>query len=197
MPLRNRVTPFSTIEDDPARGMFMGNRGCLHGDHKNLEVEQTREKRWLICLTVFKGRKRRIMHPGAYTELFFLDEATALSAGHRPCAECRRPNYDSFLRLFPGKRANAEALDRVLASQRLRPYPEDFGALPDGAMFEIEGAAFLKWRGKAFAWSHTGYAPAPIPEGQVEVLTPEGTVEAIAKGYKPIVHPSVNAKPDR
>jgi hypothetical protein len=172
--------------------MFMGNRGCLHGDHKNLEVEQTREKRWLICLTVFKGRKRRIMHPGAYTELFFLDEATALSAGHRPCAECRRPNYDSFLRLFPGKRANAEALDRVLASQRLRPYPEDFGALPDGAMFEIEGAAFLKWRGKAFAWSHT-----PIPEGQVEVLTPEGTVEAIAKGYKPIVHPSVNAKPDR
>ena len=197
MPLRNRVTPFSSIEADPARGMFMGNRGCLHGEHKNLEVEQTREKRWLICLTIFKGRKRRIMHPGAYTELFFLDEATALAAGHRPCAECRRQNYDLFLRLFPGKRANAEQLDRVLASQRLRPYPEDFAALPDGAMFEREGAAFLKWRGKAFVWSHAGYSPAPVPEGQVEVLTPEDTVETIAKGYKPVVHPSVNTKPGR
>ncbi|MCA3248758.1 MAG: hypothetical protein ACKOEE_16260 [Tagaea sp.] len=190
MPLQNRVTPFSRIEADPARGLFMGNRGCLHGEYKNLEVEQTREKRWLICLTTFRGRKRRLMHPGAYTELFFLDEATALAAGHRPCAECRRQNFDAFLKLFPGKRANAEALDRTLASQRLRPYPEDFAALPDGAMFEREAAAFLKWRGKAHAWSHAGYAPAPIPDGKVEVLTPEGTLEAIAKGYKPVVHPS-------
>jgi hypothetical protein len=197
MPLQNRVTPFSAIQADPARGMFMGNRGCLHGEHKNLEVEQTREKRWLICQTIFKGRKRRIMHPGAYTELFFLDEATALAAGHRPCAECRRQNYDLFLRLFPGKRSNAEALDRTLASQRLRPYPEDFAALPDGTMFESGGLAFLKWRGKAFAWSHAGYTPAAAPAGPVEVLTPEDTVETIAKGYKPVVHPSVNAKPDR
>lgn len=193
MPLQNRVTPFSTIEADPARGTFMGNRGCLHGEYKNLEVEQTREKRWLICQVNFKNRKRRIMHPGAYTELFFLDEATALAAGHRPCAECRRQSYEAFLKLFPGKRANAEQLDRALASQRLRPYPEDFAALPDGTMFERDGAAFLKWRGKAFAWGHAGYTPAPAPEGQVEVLTPEGTVEAIAKGYKPVVHASTRA----
>jgi hypothetical protein len=197
MPLQNRVTPFSAIEADPARGLFMGNRGCLHGAHKNLEVAQTREKRWLICLTNFKNRKRRLMHPGAYTELFFLDEATALAAGHRPCAECRRQSYDAFLKLFPGKRANAEQLDRALASQRLRPYPEDFAALPDGAMVEVDGQALLKWRGKAFAWRHAGYAPAPVPSGPVEVLTPEGTVEAIAKGYKPVVHASVNAPPGR
>ena len=90
-------------------------------------------------------------------------------------------NDGSFITL------NAEELD----------YSYRHSALPDGAMFEIEGAAFLKWRGKAFAWSHAGYAPAPTPDGQVEVLTPEGTIEAIAKGYKPVVHPSVNARPDR
>ncbi len=190
MTLRNRVTPFSTIEANPARGTFMGNRGCLHGEYKNLEVEETREKRWLVCALTFKGRKRVLMRPGAYTELFFLDEATALAAGHRPCAECRRKNYDAFLKLFPGKPANAEWLDRNLASQRGRPYPDEFANLPDGAMYERDGDAFLKWHGRAFRWRHTGYEPAGIPDGLVEVITPEGTVEAIAKGYRPAVHPS-------
>jgi hypothetical protein len=193
MTLRNRVTPFSTIEANPARGTFMGNRGCLHGEYKNLEVEETREKRWLICLLNFKGRKRDLMRPGAYTELFFLDEATALAAGHRPCAECRRKNYDAFLKLFPGKLANAEWLDRNLASQRGRPYPEQFDALPDGAMYEQGGVAFLKWRGHPWRWTHNGYEPAGKPDGLVEVITPEGTVEAIAKGYRPAVHPSASA----
>jgi hypothetical protein len=190
MTLRNRVTPFSTIEANPARGMFMGNRGCLHGEYKNLEVEETREKRWLICSLNFKGRKRVLMRPGAYTELFFLDEATALAAGHRPCAECRRKNYDAFLKLFPGKPANAEWLDRNLASQRGRPYPDEFANLPDGTMYELGGDAFLKWHGRAFRWTHDGYEPAEKPGEPVEVITPEGTVEAIAKGYRPAVHPS-------
>lgn len=190
MTLRNRVTPFSTIEANPARGMFMGNRGCLHGEYKNLEVEETREKRWLVCSLNFKGRKRVLMRPGAYTELFFLDEATALAAGHRPCAECRRKNYDAFLKLFPGKPANAEWLDRNLASQRGRPYPDEFANLPDGAMYELGGDAFLKWHGRAFRWTHDGYEPAEKPGEPVEVITPEGTVEAIAKGYRPAVHPS-------
>ncbi|MCA3262877.1 MAG: hypothetical protein ING44_13120 [Telmatospirillum sp.] len=190
MPLQNRVTPFSTIEADPARGMFMGNRGCLHGEHRNLEVEHTREKRWLVCLTSFKGRKRRIMQPGHYTELFFLDEATALAAGHRPCAECRRQAYDLFLKLYPGKRANAETLDKYLASDRLRPWPATFGELPEGTMFAVDADAFLKWRGKAWRWHHAGYKAAEIPDGTVEVLTPEGTVAALAAGYKPVVHGS-------
>jgi hypothetical protein len=190
MPLQNRVTPFSTIEADPARGMFMGNRGCLHGEHRNLEVEHTREKRWLVCLTSFKGRKRRIMQPGHYTELFFLDEATALAAGHRPCAECRRQAYDLFLKLYPGKRANAETLDKYLASDRLRPWPATFGELPEGTMFAIDTEAFVKWRAKAWRWHHAGYTPAEIPTGTVEVLTPEGTVAALAAGYKPVVHAS-------
>jgi len=153
MPLQNRVTPFSTIQADPARGMFMGNRGCLHGEHRNLEVEHTREKRWLVCLTSFKGRKRRIMQP-------------------------------------PGKRANAETLDKYLASDRLRPWPATFGELPEGTMFAIDTEAFVKWRGKAWRWHHAGYTPAEIPTGTVEVLTPEGTVAALAAGYKPVVHAS-------
>ena len=190
MPLQNRVTPFSTVEADPARGMFMGNRGCLHGEHRNLEVEHTREKRWLVCLTNFKGRKRRIMQPGHYTELFFLDEATALAAGHRPCAECRRQAYDLFLKLYPGKRANAETLDKYLASDRLRPWPATFGELPEGTMFARDSDAFLKWLGKAWRWHHAGYKAAEIPTGALEVLTPEGTVAALAAGYKPIVHAS-------
>jgi hypothetical protein len=190
MPLQNRVTPFSAIEADPARGMFMGNRGCLHGEHRNLEVEHTREKRWLVCVTSFKGRKRRIMQPGHYTELFFLDEATALAAGHRPCAECRRQAYDLFLKLYPGKRANAETLDKYLASDRLRPWPAHFAELPEGAMYARDADAFLKWRGKAWHWNHAGYKAAEIPAGMVEVLTPEGTVAALAAGYKPVVHAS-------
>jgi hypothetical protein len=190
MPLQNRVTPFSTIEANAARGMFMGNRGCLHGEHRNLEVAHTREKRWLVCVTAFKGRKRRIMQPGHYTELFFLDEATALAAGHRPCAECRRQAYDLFLRLYPGKRANAEILDKYLAADRLRPWPATFAELPEGTMMAQGEDALLKWRGKAWKWSHSGYTPADLPTGSVDVLTPEGTVAVLAAGYKPVVHGS-------
>ncbi len=190
MTLQNRVTPFSTIEADPARGLFMGNRGCLHGEERNLEVETTREKRWLICLLNFKNRKRTLMQPGRYTELFFLDEATALAAGHRPCGECRKQAYESFLKLFPGRKADAVKLDNTLASERGRPWPATFAELPDGAMYEQDGAAFLKWQGRAWRWSHAGYSPAEIPEGSIEVLTPEGTVDAIRAGYRPVVHPS-------
>jgi len=188
--LRNRVTPFSTIEANPARGLLMGNRGCLHGESRNLEVETTREKRWLVCQLGFKGRKRRIMQPGHYTELFFLDEATAFAAGHRPCAECRRQAYDSFLKLWPGKKADAVKLDNALASDRRRPWPATFAEIPDGAMYARDGDAFLKWNGRAWRWSHSGYTPADTPDGTIEVLTPEGTVEVLRAGYKPLVHPS-------
>ena len=195
MTLRNRVTPFSTIEADPARGLLMGNRGCLHGEGRVLEVEATREKRWLICQLAFKGRKRRIMQPGHYTELFFLDEVTALAAGHRPCAECRRAAYDSFLKLWPGKKADATKLDNALAADRRRPWPATFGELPDGAMYAHDDAAYLKWDAKAWRWSHTGYTPAEIPEGQIEALTPEGTVAVLKAGYRPLVHPSARLAP--
>ena len=190
MTLQNRVTPFSTIEANPARGLFMGNRGCLHGETRNLEVENTREKRWLVCSLTFKGRKRRIMQPGHYTELFFLDEPTAFAAGHRPCAECRRAAYDSFLKLWPGKKADATKLDNALASERRRPWPARFAELPDGAMYARDDEAFLKWNGKAWRWSHAGYTPAEIAQGDVAALTPEGTVEVLKAGYKPLVHPS-------
>ena len=93
MPLRNRITPFSTIEAVPCRGMFMGNRGRLHDDQRRLVTTGWRSRAWRICLLEFRGRHRTVMAPGRYTELFFLDEAVALAVGHRPCAECRRPAF--------------------------------------------------------------------------------------------------------
>ncbi|TWT58745.1 hypothetical protein KOR42_21310 [Thalassoglobus neptunius] len=96
MPLQNRVTPESVIEAVSARGMFMGNRGCLHGCERNLVKQFCSEKRWIICETEFRGRRRALMEPGKYTELFFLDEATAFASGHRPCGECRRDRFVDF-----------------------------------------------------------------------------------------------------
>ncbi|MCH8830686.1 MAG: hypothetical protein IID45_14005, partial [Planctomycetes bacterium] len=96
MPLQNRVTPFGRIIAVPNRGMFMGNRGCLHDDQRRIVRQVCSYKAWVACLTEFRGRKRKLMTPGQYTELFFLDEATALAAGHRPCGECRRTDYQRF-----------------------------------------------------------------------------------------------------
>src|SRR5271165_1152863 len=95
MPRQNRVTPFGEIVAVPERGTFMGNRGNLHNAEGHIK-RTWQVKRWLVCLLEFKGRKRTVMRPGFYTELFFLDEATALAAGHRPCAECRRERYNDF-----------------------------------------------------------------------------------------------------
>ena len=95
MPLQNRVNPFGMIVADVARGTLMGNRGCLHDDGDR-PLRQYQSRRWIICVLDFKGRKRTPMPPGQYTSLFFLDEATALAAGHRPCAECQRERFTYF-----------------------------------------------------------------------------------------------------
>lgn len=98
MPLQNRVTPFGEIVTDPSRGLMMGNRGCLHGQGRTLGASRWRSKLWICCLLDFKGVQRDPMPPGRWTALFFLDEATALSAGHRPCGYCRRADYAAFAR---------------------------------------------------------------------------------------------------
>jgi hypothetical protein len=198
MPRQNRVTPFGTIIATPERGAFMGNRGLLHDSEGRIR-RSWRLKRWLICLLQFRGRKRPIMTPGQYTELFFLDEATALAAGHRPCAECRRDRFKAFQQAWqagnPGQDSTAAAIDEQLHAERLRPdgckrtFTANLDDLPDGVFVQRGGGdeAWLVRGGSLLAWSPGGYREQRSrPEGEhVEVLTPRSTVAAIRAGYLP------------
>lgn len=197
MPRRNRVTPFGALVAVPARGAFMGNRGCLHDDHGAIRRTWT-TRAWICCLLEFKGRRRPLMRPGLYTELFFLDEATALAAGHRPCAECRRADFNRFrahwtrgngLATPPrapemDARLHAERVDPVTRAHRLHPLPAD---LPDGAFVARGEDAFLVARRRLHRWSPDGYADAgPLPPADgFALLTPPSVVAALADGYRP------------
>jgi len=198
MPLQNRVTPHSDLVAVRDRGALMGNRGVLHDDHRQI-VRFSRGRRWIACLTEFKGRRRSPMAPGHYTELFFLDEATALAAGHRPCHECRRPDALRFRDAWargtgadPG--SPLEELDRSLHEDRLeapgrmrrRSAPAD--ELPDGAMVEMGGEAYLIWEGAVCGWTPGGYTTARRgPTGRVRVLTPRAICATMTAGYRPAV----------
>ena len=142
MPRRNRVDPFGRLIATDARGTLFGNRGRLHDDRQQIVRNHSSERRWISCLTEFKGRRRELMLPGRYTEIFFLDEATALAAGHRPCAECRRERFNEFRAAWAvGQGVNPASvrvgpLDRVLHSERLsddggkRTYEARLGTCP-------------------------------------------------------------------
>ena len=202
MPRQNRVTPFGEIVATPERGTLMGNRGLLHdGDGRIIRL--WRERRWIICLLRFKGRKRQVMSPGLYTELFFLDEATALAAGHRPCAECRRERFnefrDAWLRGNGGAvTVTASDIDRRLHEERLGPggtkrtFPEASDGRPGGVFVRLPGDErnWLLRKGQLVGWSAGGYAErVPGPHGvEVAVLTPPSTVAAIRTGYCVEVH---------
>lgn len=204
MPLQNRVTPFGELVAVAGRGLLTGNRGVLHDDARRI-VRAWQVRRWIACRTAFRGRHRTVMQPRRWTELFFLDEATALAAGHRPCGECRYADYRRFRSLWEarhGAPAGADAIDRVLHAQRLdgrakRVYRAPFAALPDGAYVAVEGVAWLVWRGELHRWSDGGYADrAPRPrDGDVDVLTPAAIVALLAAGYPVAVHPT--ARPTR
>jgi hypothetical protein len=195
MPHRNRVTPFGEIVALPERGTLMGNRGVLLGDDGS-HRRDWQVRRWIACRLEFKGRRRAIRRPRRWTELFFLDEATALAAGHRPCAECRREDYRRWQAAWPGADTSADAMDHVLHADRLdgrakRTYDAALGDLPDGVIVDREGALLL-WRGALRPWSPGGYGP-PEPAravGRVTVLTPRATVATIARGYAVSAHPS-------
>lgn len=200
MPLQNRVTPFGEIVAAYGRGLMMGNRGVLHDDERHI-IRYSQLRRWLICVLEFRGRHREIMRPHSYTELFFLDEATALAAGHRPCAECRHADYLRFRNLWAishGESANADAIDRGLERDRLagprtkRTYWENLRNLPDGAYITLDGRAWLIWDSKLFGWSAEAYGKSRPRQvrGEVEVLTPRSTVAVLAAGYRAAVHPS-------
>lgn len=202
MPLQNRVTPSGEILVSSERGTLMGNRGCLHDAHRKI-VTASKRTAWVACLLEFKGRKRPLMQPGQYTELFFLDEATALAAGHRPCAECRRHRYKEFLAAWPhrveGKVPRAADVDLTLKNERGRQVRIDAGSLhvlPAGTFVQdLETQEYyLLHAGSAYRWSFGGYAaPRPLSQllGQVNLITPTSTVEAYKNGYAPTVHPSV------
>ena len=200
MPLQNRVTPTGEIVAVNGRGLMMGNRGVLHDDRRRI-VRATQLKRWIACRVAFRARHRAVMAPRRYTELFFLDEATAFSAGHRPCAECRNADYRRFRALWEasfGGPARADAMDEVLHAERLagrakRTWRSDVAALPDGTYVSIDGIARIVWRGELVAWTDAGYADRQTrPEHrEVDVLTPPSIVALFTAGYVPEVHPSL------
>ena len=199
MPHQNRVTPFSTLIATPARGALMGNRGCLHNDRREI-VRPFVGKRWIACRREFKERKRRVMTPGRYTELFFLDEVTALAAGHRPCAECRREDFNAFRRAWvaaglPSRGAlpSAAEMDAHLHAERLdengskATRPARLPDLPDGVfVLDEAGAARLFWDSRLWLWTPGGYtAPVPPETPDVTLLTPPAIAALLAAGYIP------------
>lgn len=207
LPRQNRVNPWGEIVATPARGAWMGNRGALHNAAGRI-VRHHRGMRWIICVLRFKGRQRTLMTPGHYTELFFLDEATALAAGHRPCAECQRPRFDLFRRtwaaanpgLAQGAIPSAAALDAALHAERIDDagrkvvFAARLGDLPFGTLVagDEPSTPWLVGEGRLWRWSFAGYTPGPVWEGTraVGVLTPASVVRTLAAGYPVQVHPS-------
>lgn len=205
MPLQNRVTPFGDIVALEQRGMFTGNRGIIHDPaSKTLMKKRWASKAWLVCLCEFKGRRRAVMGGRSWTELFFLDEAVALAAGHRPCFFCRRRAAEAFRDAWAkgrgGSVPRAAAMDAVLHAERLDHGRKRLHALsvrvdelPDGAVIAAAGEAYTIARGRAFRWTAQGYqlaAEMPRADG---LLTPPSTLGAISAGYRPVLHPDIDA----
>lgn len=198
MPLQNRVDPYGALFRTPARGTLMGNRGgAIHNEHREI-VRPYKSRRWIACLLEFKGRSRRVMTPGLYTELFFLDEAVAFAAGHRPCAECRRERYNAFRAAWEHPGAYADEIDSVLhparidARRRKVTYSAPLHCLPEGTIVEIAGQPHLVWNQSLLLWTPAGYTAKTVAssDANVTVLTPAPFVDCFRRGYRPLVHPS-------
>ncbi len=191
MPLQNRVQPDGDIIAHPARGSLMGNRGILHDAQQRLGRARWRHKAWVTCVLSFKGRKRPLMAPGRYTELFFHDEAVAFAAGHRPCGECRRDDYNRF-RAAGGITGQMADYDKILHDARavprrarLRRHECDISALPDGAFILTEHGPHVVLGDSLRPFAPEGYgAPQRRPAtGTVTVLTPPPLLEVLRAGY--------------
>jgi hypothetical protein len=204
MPLQNRVTPSGDIIADPHRGLFTGNRGIIHDPAtKMLLGKRWSNPAWLVCLCEFKGRRREVMGGRSWTELFFLDEATAFAAGHRPCFYCRRDDANRFRAAWEqGNGVSpplARDIDAVLhrerldrGKKRLHPLPGPIEKLPDGAMVQAGAAYFLITQGRALQWSMAGYRKASAAIENAMLLTPPSTLRAMQAGYRPVLHPSAD-----
>jgi len=192
-PLQNRVDPFGSLHAVAARGALMGNRGGrFHDDARRLGRRRFASRRWIACECGFRGRRRDVWGAG-YTALFFLDETTALAAGHRPCFECRRGDAARFAQAFGEDRpATADEMDRRLDAERRmgrdkRKHPILINDLPDAAMIAQGADAFAVWGDLLLPWSFEGYGtPLPRPRGgTAEALTPPSILRALTRGYQP------------
>ena len=205
MPLQNRVTPLSELIADPARGLVYGNRGCLHDANGRIR-RCYNGKRWIACRLQFKDWHRSpLLQPGRFTELFFLDEVTAFAAGHRPCALCRRADYDCFVaiwrELHPGQ-VGADAIDAQLHSERVEPdthaqrlHKAPLDELPDGAFVLHERAPHLVLGAELLEWTPAGYdeRKSRPARQQARLITPPSLVAVLRSGWQPVVplvHPS-------
>ena len=208
MPLRNRVTPLGELVAEPGRGLVYGNRGCLHDERGGIR-RRFDGKRWIACRLRFRGWHREpLLQPGRFTELFFLDEATAFAAGHRPCALCRREDYVRFgeiwRELHPGQ-VGADAIDAQLHAERIEPrtrahllHDAALADLPDGAFVLRAGVPFLVLGPELLRWSTAGYVErvARGERSEITLITPPSLVEVLRAGWRPVVplfHPSTAA----
>jgi len=203
MTYQNRVNPLGRLHSSPTKGTLMGNRGILHDETKTI-LRPHAHQNWVTCALSFKGIKREIMSPGRYTELFFLDEATAFAAGHRPCAECRRERYREFTDAWRRTHGEPEAgrslpqtIDKAIHATRIDrkrrkvTFSAPVHSLPDGTMFSDGDDIGLVWRGRHLLWSFEGYHERTghlSPD--VTVLTPRPVVDVFKTGFTPSVHAS-------
>ena len=193
MPRRNRVTPLGELVAHPARGLVYGNRGCLHNGRGEI-VRRFQVKRWIACRLEFKGWHRSpLLQPGRFTELFFLDEATAFAAGHRPCALCRREDYARFMELVGEPRA--DDIDTRLHAERLGPHRRAPAAsLPAGSFVLWDDAPWLVLDDELRRWSPAGYTDRRRRGTErATVITPPSLVDVLRSGWSgavPLLHPS-------
>jgi hypothetical protein len=206
VPLQNRVTPLGDLVADPARGLVYGNRGCLH-DAEGRIRRRYAVKRWISCRLEFRGWHRHpLLQPGRFTELFFLDEATAFAAGHRPCALCRREDYDRFCAIWRGLhpgQVGADAMDEQLQAERVDPathgqlhHDDALDDLPDGAFVLRDGTPWVVRDDQLLRWSAGGYVErAARPRGRAVLVTPPSLVHVLRSGWTsalPLLHPSAD-----
>jgi hypothetical protein len=204
MPLQNRVTPTGEIIATPHRGMFTGNRGIIHDPAtRTLLRKRWASPAWIICVCEFRGWRRKVMGTRSWTELFFLDEATALAAGHRPCFFCRRDDANRFRAAWEegngARKLRAGDIDTVLhrerldhGQKRLHALPAPWPELPDGAMVQVRDESYLIVQGRALLWSPVGYVEALESIDDAMLLTPPSTLRALRAGYRPVLHPSAS-----
>ncbi len=202
MPLQNRLDPFGNIFRTSARGTMMGNRGgALHNAGREI-VRRYKSRRWIACVLAFRGRHRIVMSPNRYTELFFLDEAVAFAAGHRPCAECRRERYNAFKGAWQRAHGQdqlpfADDMDLELHPARIAngkkvSYEASLNSLPDGCFVQVDGLPRLVAGNQLLLWTpegYTGSAEGPT-DSMVTVLTPKSIVACFREGYAPEIHAS-------
>ena len=206
MPLQNRIDPWGNIIATSARGTLLGNRGILHNGKKQI-VKAYQHQSWVTCHIKFKNRKRKLMSSNNFTELFFLDEATAFAAGHRPCCECRRERYLEFKDYWVSANLNKQAgdvkisvINKLMHKDRINKgvkitHTAKLKELPDGTIFSYKRAAYLIFESNIYLWSFEGYSLSKIINApdEVDVLTPKSIVNLFKFGFKPEIHKSIAA----